>query len=75
MIEALRDGRRRKEWLQGADPALAQALDAAFTGEKPSQIKTKGLDYAWLRFRWEGRTVESRITGKPTGGRLAGHTS
>ena len=53
-------------WLQGADPGLAQALKAAFTGDKPREIKTKG-DYAWLRFPWDGRTVEIRITGKPKG--------
>jgi hypothetical protein len=67
VIDALHDARRRKAWLAGADPALARALDAAFAGEKPSEIKTKGGDYAWLRFRWDGRTVEIRITGKPTG--------
>jgi len=54
-------------WLQDADPGLAQALQAAFTGDKPREIKTKGSDYAWLRFPWDGRTVEIRITGKPTG--------
>ncbi|MEA2564485.1 MAG: hypothetical protein QOH06_5989 [Acidobacteriota bacterium] len=54
-------------WLQGADPGLAQALDAAFTGDKPREVKTKGSDYAWLRFPWDGRTVEIRITGKPKG--------
>ncbi|HSS78048.1 MAG TPA: hypothetical protein VLV54_15065 [Thermoanaerobaculia bacterium] len=30
-------------------------------------MKTKGSDYAWLRFPWDGRTVEIRITGKPKG--------
>jgi hypothetical protein len=51
----------------GSDPGLVQALDAAFTGDKPREVKTKGSDYAWLRFPWDGRTVEIRITGKPTG--------
>lgn len=54
-------------WLQGADPGLVQALDSAFTGDKPREVKTKGSDYAWLRFPWDGRTVEIRITGKPKG--------
>ncbi len=36
-------------------------------GDKPREVKTKGSDYAWLRFPWDGRTVEIRITGKPTG--------
>jgi hypothetical protein len=71
VIEAFRDGRRRKAWLAGAEPALAEALAAAFTGDKPSEVKTKGADYAWLRFRWDGKTVEIRITGKPTGASVA----
>ncbi len=63
VVEALRS----TVWLQGADPGLARALDAALTGDKPREIKTKGSDYAWLRFPWDGRTVEIRITGKPKG--------
>lgn len=63
VVEAL----KTTAWLQEADPGLAQALQAAFTGDKPREIKTKGSDYAWLRFPWDGRTVEIRITGKPTG--------
>jgi hypothetical protein len=67
VIDALKSAERRAAWLSGADPGLAQALDAAFTGDKPREVKTKGEDYAWLRFPWDGRTVEIRITGKPKG--------
>ncbi len=67
VAEALKTADRRAAWLQGADPGLVQALDAAFTCDKPREIKTKGSDYAWLRFPWDGRTVEIRITGKPKG--------
>jgi hypothetical protein len=67
VVEALKSADRRAAWLAGADPALAQALDAAFTGDKPREVKTKGSDYAWLRYPWDGRTVELRITGKPKG--------
>ncbi|HWN40639.1 MAG TPA: DUF4287 domain-containing protein [Thermoanaerobaculia bacterium] len=63
VVEALKS----TSWLQGADPGLAQALGAAFTGDKPREVKTKGSGYAWLRFPWDGRTVEIRITGKPKG--------
>jgi hypothetical protein len=61
------DALQSTAWLQGADPGLAQALDSAFRGDKPREIKTKGSDYAWLRFPWDGHTVEIRITGKPKG--------
>lgn len=67
VIDAITSAERRAEWLRDADPALAQAFDAAFAGDKPREVKTKGSDYAWLRFPWDGRTVEIRITGKPKG--------
>jgi hypothetical protein len=67
VVEALKSADRRAVWLEGADPGLVQALDAAFTGAKPREVKSKGSDYAWLRFPWDGRTVEIRITGKPKG--------
>lgn len=66
VVEALKSADRRAVWLEGADPGLVQALDAAFTSDKPREVKTKA-DYAWLRFPWDGRTVEIRITGKPKG--------
>ncbi|HKV13087.1 MAG TPA: DUF4287 domain-containing protein [Thermoanaerobaculia bacterium] len=67
VIDAIRSADRRAAWLSGADPGLAAALNAAFEGDKPREVKTKGDDYAWLRFPWDGRTVEIRITGKPKG--------
>lgn len=67
VAEALRNAERRNAWLQDSDPALVQALEAAFQGAKPREVKTKG-DYAWLRFPWDGRTVEIRILTKPKGG-------
>lgn len=67
VVDALRSADRRTAWLQGADPALVHALDAAFRGDKPREVKTRGSDYAWLRYPWDGRTVEIRITGKPKG--------
>jgi hypothetical protein len=75
VIEAFRDADARRVWLQGADPELAAALDAAFAGSKPREIKTKGSDYAWLRFPWDGRTVEIRITGKPKGASVVADNS
>ena len=67
VVDALKSPERRAAWLADADPGLAQALEAAFTGDKPREVKTKGDDLAWLRFKWDGRTVEIRITGKPKG--------
>lgn len=67
VAEALRSAERRALWLQGADIALVNALDAAFKGKKPREVKTKGSNYAWLRFPWDGRAVTIYITGKPNG--------
>jgi hypothetical protein len=74
VIDALKSPERRAAWLQDADPGLVQALDAAFTGDKPREVKTKN-DYAWLRFPWDGRTVEIRITGKPKGASVVADNS
>jgi hypothetical protein len=75
VIEALQSTGQRADWLEGADPGLAQALDTAFTGDKPREVKTKGSDYAWLRFPWDGGKVEIRITGKPKGASVVADNS
>ena len=75
VVAALRDKRRRAAWTKGADPALVAALDAAFAGPKPREVKTKGSDYAWLRFPWDGPTVVIYITGKPTGASVVADNS
>lgn len=66
VVDALKSADRRAAWLRDVDPGLVQALDEALTGDKPREVKSKG-DQAWLRFRWDGRTVEIRILGKPKG--------
>ena len=65
VAEAVADERRRHQWLRNADPQLARALNAAFEG--PRRLAIKRDDYARMRYRWDGATVEIRITGKPTG--------
>lgn len=75
VVAALRSAERRAAWLQGADPALAQALAAAFAGEKPREVKTKGSNYAWLRFPWDGSTVVIYINGKPKGASVVADNS
>jgi hypothetical protein len=67
VADALRNPERRADWLRDADPALVQAVEAAFAGPKPREVKSKG-SYAWLRFPFDGRTVEIRISTKPKGG-------
>lgn len=71
VVAALQHAKRRKVWLAAADPELAQALESAFTGAKPKEVKSKGSDFARLRFRWGASTVEIRITGKATGASVA----
>ncbi len=71
VVEAFKSGKRRAVWLQGADDGLVRALDAAFTGPKPREVKTKGSDYAWFRFPWDSTKVEIRVTGKPKGASIA----
>lgn len=68
VADALRSPARRADWLRDADPEIVQALEAAFQGPKPREVKTKGEDNAWLRFRWNGSTVEIRVMGKLKGG-------
>jgi hypothetical protein len=63
---AIGDGRRREQWLKGADPGLRRALNAAFGGAKPKQVVLKNASYGKLRYAWGG-AVETRITGKPKG--------
>jgi hypothetical protein len=70
VIDAFKSAERRAAWLQGADAGLVRALDAAFSGDKPREVKTKGRD-AWFRFPWDSTKVEIRITGKPKGASVA----
>jgi hypothetical protein len=67
VVDALKSAERRAVWLKGADPVLVQALAAAFTGPKPREVKTKGENYAWLRFPWGASKVVIYINGKPKG--------
>ena len=71
VVEALKDAGQRAAWLADADPGLAQAFEAALSGDKPREVKSKGDDLAWLRFKWDGSSVEMRITGKSTGASVA----
>jgi hypothetical protein len=71
VVAALQSAKRRQAWLAAADPELARALESAFTGPKPKEVKSKGSDFARLRFRWGATTVEIRITGKATGASVA----
>ena len=71
VIDAFKSGKIRAAWLHDADPGLVRALDAAFRGPKPREVKTKGSDYAWFRFPWDGSQLEIRVTGKPKGASIA----
>jgi hypothetical protein len=75
VVDALKSAERRAEWLAEADPGLVQALADACSGEKPREVKTKGSDYAWLRFPWAPHKVGIRITGKPKGASVVADNS
>jgi hypothetical protein len=68
VTDALGNGRRRAQWLAEADPELVRALEAAFKGRKARTITVKDAMNARLRYPWNGKAVEIRITGKPKGG-------
>lgn len=66
--EAIGNAARRRVWLRGADRALAAALNAAFTGDKPRGVRIKNPKNANLRYRWDETAVEISILAKPNGG-------
>ena len=68
VTDALGNGRRRAQWLADADPELTRALEAAFKGPKARTVTVKDAMNARLRYPWNGKAVEIRITGKPKGG-------
>ncbi len=68
VADSLGNARRRGQWLAEADPELARALEAAFKGPKARTITVKDAVNARLRYPWDGKAVEIRITGKPKGG-------
>lgn len=68
VADSLGNARRRGQWLAEADPELARALEAAFKGPKARTIAVKDAMNARLRYPWDGKAVEIRITGKPKGG-------
>ncbi|HET8646971.1 MAG TPA: DUF4287 domain-containing protein [Vicinamibacteria bacterium] len=67
VARAFAEARQRRRWLQGADPRLARALEAALTADPRREMKLKTPQDARLRYRWEESTVEIRVTGKPGG--------
>ena len=64
---AFQERAARTRWLAKADPALARALAAALDGGKSKGLKRARQDRVRLRFRWDERTIELRVDGKPGG--------
>jgi hypothetical protein len=67
VVDALRNPRRRSQWLGSADPALVRPLEAALAGPRPREIKLRDAGLARLRYPWEDEAVEIAIMGKPNG--------
>jgi len=68
VAQAIDSRRIRGRWLEGADPALRAALDAAFAGPRPKQVVRKASGDARLRYRWDAAVVEIQVIAKPRGG-------
>jgi hypothetical protein len=70
VVSVLARPEKRAAWLKLAEPTLRDAMEAAFKGPKPRQVKVKDDNNAHLRYPWgDGTTVELRITGKPASGK------
>ena len=67
VVDALGSARRRAQWLKAADATLGRALQAAFGGAEPRQVKLRDRAFARLRYPWDGEAVEIAIMGKPNG--------
>jgi hypothetical protein len=67
VVDALRSPRRRAKWLTAADPVLGRALQAAFAGPSPREVKVRDEGLARLRYPWDGTAVEIAIMEKPNG--------
>jgi hypothetical protein len=67
VIEAIRNQRRRADWLRDADAKLVEALTAALAGTNGKGITVKSADAARLRYRWNDSVVELRIDSRPGG--------
>ena len=71
VVALLARPRKRAAWLKQAHPTLRQALEAAFKGPKPRQVKVKDEHNAHLRYPWDGTAVDIWITAKPGGGKTS----
>ena len=67
VVDVLRSPRRRAKWLTAADPALGRALEAAFAGPKPREVKVRDVGLARLRYPWDTGAVEIAVMSKPNG--------
>ena len=67
VVDVLRTPRRRAAWLKGVDASLGRALEAAFAGAKPRDVKVRDSAFARLRYPWAGEAVEIAVMGKPNG--------
>jgi hypothetical protein len=67
VVDTLRSARRRAAWLRGVDPTLSRALEAAFAGPKPRQVKVRENGIAGLSYPWGTGRVTIYLAGKPNG--------
>jgi hypothetical protein len=65
VVAAVASPARRRTWLDGAEPGLAAALAAAFTGPKARRLEVRPKGDARLRYSWDGSVVELRIDPRP----------
>jgi hypothetical protein len=67
VIAALSQKRQRVKWAAAADQALVAALAAALDAPSSKGFIVRPDGQARVRYKWDGTTVELRLTPKPGG--------
>ena len=64
LIKAFTDPRRRRQWIGGADRALAKALSTAVADKASKGFVVRPDGQARFRYKWDGTTVQFYLLPK-----------
>jgi uncharacterized protein YndB with AHSA1/START domain len=67
VIAAFTVARRRRQWIGGADPALAKALAAAVAAKTSTGFVVRPDGLGRFRYKWDGTTVQFYLQPKAGG--------